>query len=61
MGPFNAPELLVILVIIIVLFGVGRISKIGEELGKGVKAFRDGVRDGQQENATNPDDQTPTS
>lgn len=58
MGPFNVPELLVILVIILVLFGVGRISKIGEELGKGVKAFRDGVREGKDETAVNPDEQS---
>ncbi len=29
--------------IIIIIFGVGRISKIGGELGKGIKAFKDGL------------------
>jgi sec-independent protein translocase protein TatA len=38
------PELLIILVIIILLFGVGRIGKIAGELGKGIKAFRDGLQ-----------------
>lgn len=46
LGP---PELLIILVIVIVLFGVGRISKIGGELGKGIKAFRDGIQEGKDE------------
>lgn len=41
---FGAPELLIILVIIILLFGVGRISKIAGELGKGIKSFRDGLQ-----------------
>jgi sec-independent protein translocase protein TatA len=40
----GAPELLIILVIIILLFGVGRISKIAGELGKGIKSFRDGLQ-----------------
>ncbi len=37
-------ELIIILVIIIVLFGVGRISKIAGELGGGIRAFRDGLQ-----------------
>ena len=41
---FGLPELLIILVIIILLFGVGRISKIAGELGKGIKSFRDGLQ-----------------
>jgi sec-independent protein translocase protein TatA len=41
---FGVPELLIILVIIILLFGVGRISKIAGELGKGIRNFRDGLQ-----------------
>lgn len=33
-------ELIIILVIIILLFGVGRIGKITSELGKGIREFR---------------------
>jgi sec-independent protein translocase protein TatA len=40
---FGIPELLIILVIIIVLFGPGRIGKIAGELGSGIKAFKDGL------------------
>ncbi len=40
---FGVPELLILLAIIILLFGVGRIGKIAGELGKGIRAFRDGV------------------
>ena len=36
-------ELIIILVIVIVLFGVGRLGKIGGELGSGSKAFREGI------------------
>lgn len=37
-------ELIIILVIIIVLFGVGRISKIAGELGSGIRAFKEGIQ-----------------
>ena len=37
-------ELIIILVIVIVLFGVGRISKIAGEMGSGIKAFKDGLQ-----------------
>ena len=40
---FGIPELLIILVIILLLFGPGRIGKIAGELGKGIKNFRDGL------------------
>ncbi len=40
---FGLPELLIILVIIIVLFGPGRIGKVAGELGKGIRSFRDGL------------------
>jgi len=38
-------EWIIILVVVLLVFGVGRIGKLGEELGKGVKNFRTGVRE----------------
>lgn len=38
----GVPELLIVLAIIILLFGVGRIGKIAGELGKGIREFRNG-------------------
>ncbi len=37
-------ELLIVLAIVLLIFGVGRVSKLGEELGKGIRAFREGVQ-----------------
>ncbi|HOA25850.1 MAG TPA: twin-arginine translocase TatA/TatE family subunit [Aggregatilineales bacterium] len=37
-------ELIIILVIVIVLFGVGRIARLGSELGTAIGEFRKGVR-----------------
>jgi sec-independent protein translocase protein TatA len=36
-------ELIIILVIVTILFGVGRIGKIAGELGGGIRAFREGL------------------
>jgi sec-independent protein translocase protein TatA len=43
MPQLGPTELIIILVIVILLFGVGRISKIAGEMGKGVRAFREGL------------------
>lgn len=44
----NGWEWVIILVVVLLVFGVGRISKLGSELGKGVSAFRDGIKEGQE-------------
>lgn len=41
----GAPELIIVLIIVILIFGVGRITKIGGELGKGISAFRKGIKE----------------
>ena len=38
-------EWVIILVIVLLVFGVGRITKIGSELGQGIRAFREGLKD----------------
>jgi sec-independent protein translocase protein TatA len=37
-------ELILILLIVVLLFGVGRIGKIAGELGSGIRAFREGLQ-----------------
>jgi sec-independent protein translocase protein TatA len=39
----GVPELLIIFAIVVLLFGVGRISNIAGEMGKGIHAFREGL------------------
>jgi sec-independent protein translocase protein TatA len=46
---FGPSELIIILVILILLFGVGRIGKIAGELGSGIKAFREGLKADEQD------------
>ena len=40
---FGPTELIIILVIVLLLFGVGRISKIAGEMGSGIRAFKKGL------------------
>lgn len=59
MASLGGWEWVIILVIVILVFGVGRISRIGSELGKGIRAFREGVREGKDEEKgkeSNPED-----
>ena len=43
------PGLLLIAIVVLVLFGRGKISGIMGEVGKGITAFKKGVSDGQKE------------
>lgn len=45
----NGWEWVIILVVVIIVFGVGRIGKLGSEMGKAISGFRQGLRDGQEE------------
>ncbi|MCA9916614.1 MAG: twin-arginine translocase TatA/TatE family subunit [Anaerolineales bacterium] len=56
MAGLGVPELLIILAVVLLVFGVGRISRIGSELGKGISAFREGVREGSKDDEENKND-----
>ncbi len=49
LGLPRGAEWIVILVIVLLLFGPGRIGKIAGELGKGIKSFRDGLSNSDDE------------
>lgn len=42
-------EWIIILLIVILVFGPGRIGKIAGELGRGIKSFRDGLGNKEEE------------
>ncbi len=54
MVKLGAPELLLILAIVVILFGVGRLGKIGKELGTGMREFRKGIQGDEETKPASP-------
>ena len=48
-GSLGAPELLIILAILVVLFGATRIGDIGKGVGRGIREFRREIKTGEEE------------
>lgn len=48
-GSFGWPEILIILVIVVLIFGVGKIADVGPALGNAIKGFRDAVQEPDKE------------
>jgi sec-independent protein translocase protein TatA len=55
-GSLGLPELLIILVIVIVIFGAKKLPDLGKSLGEGIKNFKGSVSNKDKDN---PDDKTP--
>ena len=60
-GGLHWPEIILILVVLILVFGVGRISKIGGELGSGIKAFKEGLNGKKKSDEENESDEPKAS
>lgn len=58
---FGAPELLIILAIVVVLFGATRIGDIGKGIGRGIREFRREVREGHDDDNHPEDDKEPAA
>jgi sec-independent protein translocase protein TatA len=55
LGGLGAPELIVIALIALLLFGAGRIADIGKGLGQGIKNFKQGLKEAGDEDADKDD------
>ena len=42
------PELIIILIIVVLFFGSGRLVSLGKELGSGIREFRKGIEDSEE-------------
>ena len=49
LGSIGVPGLLLIAVVVLVLFGKGKVSSLMGEVGKGITAFKKGVKEGGDE------------
>ncbi len=52
-------ELIIVLVIVLVLFGAGRVSRVGGELGSAIREFRKGLQDDGDAEKTKEDHSQP--
>jgi sec-independent protein translocase protein TatA len=55
---FSMPELLIVLIVIVLLLGPGRLAKTIGELGKGIRSFRESVGSSEEKSASVSDTNT---
>lgn len=53
------PELLIILVIIVIVFGAGKLPEIGSGIGKGIKNFKESTKTDPEKKIDDQNDSTP--
>jgi sec-independent protein translocase protein TatA len=51
MGTFSIWHWLIVLLIVVMVFGTKKLKNIGSDLGGAVKGFKDGIKEGGQNNA----------
>ena len=58
-GPIGLPELLMIVVLIVIIFGARRLPELGKSLGEGIKNFRKSITSKEKESESPPEKQQP--
>ena len=61
LGGLGPTELIVVLVIILVVFGAGKLPDIASGLGKGLRDFKNMMQEPEEPEAGEPPDKTPPS
>ena len=54
-GGIGMPELIIILVIILIIFGAGKLPEIGAGLGKGIKNFKKATKEPLEDKTDEPE------
>jgi sec-independent protein translocase protein TatA len=55
-GLFQPSHLIFILIIVLILFGPGKLPELGKGLGKGIREFKDALKGGMEGNSDKKDD-----
>jgi len=58
-GLFQPTHLLLILLIVLILFGPGKLPDLGRGLGKGIREFKDAIKGGVSSDSPPPSDKKP--
>ena len=54
MGGLSLPHLIILALVVLILFGRGRISEMMGDFGKGIKSFKQGMNEGAETPAVQP-------
>ncbi len=54
MGSFSIWHWLIVLVVVLLIFGTGKLRNMGKDLGGAVKGFKDGMREGSTDTPATP-------
>ena len=57
LGNIGAPEIIIIALIVLLIFGGKKIPELMKGLGKGVKSFKDGINDKDDNTADNKEEE----
>ena len=49
-------EWIIILIVVLLLFGPGRLSKIAGEIGRSIREFRSGIQEAEEEDSSQPEE-----
>ena len=49
MGSFSIWHWLIVLLIVVLVFGTGKLKNLGRDLGGGIKGFKEGLKEGQED------------
>ena len=50
-------ELIIILILVLIIFGAGKLPQVGKSLGQGMRNFKDGMKDGSGDKQDSENDQ----
>jgi sec-independent protein translocase protein TatA len=54
MGPIGMPELIIILIVVFLIFGVSKLPQLGKGLGEGIKNFKSAIKEIQKDSDEKP-------
>lgn len=61
MGIFSGWHLFIILIIVLVVFGAGKLPNVMKDIGRGVKSFKEAMNENEKESADGASPQAPAA